>query len=140
MSLAPRYHSVDVGHELPVLELPPISRATLAYFAGASGDRNAIHLDSDFARSAGQPDVFAHGMLVMAAAGRLLTDWVRPGALRQFEARFMAITRLHERLRCHARIAAKSSAGEAGELELAVEVRNDAGELKLAARAVVFLD
>jgi hypothetical protein len=52
----------------------------------------------------------------------------------------MAITRLHERLRCHAQIAAKSSAGEAGELELAVEVRNDAGELKLAARAVVFLD
>jgi acyl dehydratase len=140
MSAALRYASIDVGFELPPLELPPISRATLAYFAGASGDRNPIHLDSDFARSAGQPDVFAHGMLVMAVAGRLLTDWAGPKALRQFEARFMAITWLHEQLCCRGRVVGKSSTTDSGEVELAIEVRNGAGELKLAARAVVFLD
>lgn len=140
MSTPPRFEPIEVGFELPVLELPPISRATLAYFAGASGDRNPIHLDSDFARSAGQPDVFAHGMLVMAAAGRVLTDWAGPDRLRKFEARFMAITRLHERLRCHGRVAAKPPNAASGELEVVVEVRSESGELKLAARALVFLD
>ncbi|MGD9549587.1 MAG: MaoC/PaaZ C-terminal domain-containing protein, partial [Burkholderiaceae bacterium] len=54
---------LQVGDEMPVLELPPITRTTLALFAGASGDHNPIHIDIDFARKAGMPDVFAHGML-----------------------------------------------------------------------------
>jgi acyl dehydratase len=57
-------------------DCPPISRATLALFAGASGDHNPIHIDLDVARSAGLDDVFAHGMLSMAYLGRLLTGWV----------------------------------------------------------------
>ncbi|GAO70694.1 MaoC family dehydratase [Comamonas sp. E6] len=62
----PRYDEVQVGDALPALELSPISRTTLALFAGASGDHNPIHIDTDFARKAGMPDVFAHGMLGMA--------------------------------------------------------------------------
>ena len=139
MNGAPRFCSVEVGLQLPALEIPPISRATLSYFAGASGDRNPIHLDIDYARSAGQPDVFAHGMYVMACAGRVLTDWVGPQALRTFEARFMAITHLFERLYCTARVSAKSANAHGGDVEIAVEVRNDAGDLKLSARAVVSL-
>ena len=65
------------------LTLPPINRTTLALFAGASGDHNQIHIDIDFARQAGMPDVFAHGMLSMAYLGRLLTQWVDQRQLRQ---------------------------------------------------------
>ena len=54
---------IQVGTEIPELGLPPISRYTLALYAGASGDHNPIHIDSDFAREASMPDVFAHGML-----------------------------------------------------------------------------
>lgn len=139
MAGAPRYAAVRIGDELPALELPPISRTTLSYFAGSSGDRNPIHLDIDYARSAGQPDVFVHGMFVMASAGRLLTDWAGPTAVRRFEARFMAITQLFERLRCTARITGLTPGADGGEVELAVEVRNEAGEIKLAGRAVVAL-
>ena len=32
--------------------------------AARSGDHNPIHVDIDFAKTAGFPDVFAHGMLV----------------------------------------------------------------------------
>jgi acyl dehydratase len=74
------------------LELPPISRATLALFAGASGDHNPIHIDLDVARSAGLDDVFAHGMLSMAYLGRLLTDWVPQERVRSWSVRFAAIT------------------------------------------------
>ena len=65
---------IDAGAELPPLTVEPISRATLALFAGASGDHNPIHIDLDVARSAGLDDVFAHGMLSMAYLGRLLTN------------------------------------------------------------------
>ena len=73
---------IEVGTEIPALELPPISRYTLALYAGASGDHNPIHIDSDFAKAAGMPDVFAHGMLSMAYLGRMLTDW-QPQFLRK---------------------------------------------------------
>src|ERR1700741_3163852 len=68
--------SVSVGSELPPPQVDPISRLTLALFAGASGDHNPMHVDLDAAKSVGLPDVFAHGMLLMAYLGRLLTNWV----------------------------------------------------------------
>lgn len=86
-----------VGQEFAPLVTPPISRATLALFAGASGDHNPIHIDTDVARSAGLDDVFAHGMLSMAYLARLLTDTVPQERIRGFQVRFAAITPLHSR-------------------------------------------
>ena len=58
------------------VELPPITRTQLALYGGASGDHNPIHIDIDFAKKAAFPDVFAHGMLVMGLAGRVVTQAV----------------------------------------------------------------
>lgn len=44
----PRFDEIQVGDTLPALNLPPISRTTLALFAGASGDHNPIHIDIGF--------------------------------------------------------------------------------------------
>ncbi len=87
--------SVEVGAELPSLQLKPISRTTLALFAGASGDHNPMHIDIDVAKSAGLEDVFAHGMLSMAYLGRLLTDNFDPASIRSYRVRFAAITPVH---------------------------------------------
>ncbi|WP_406236859.1 MaoC/PaaZ C-terminal domain-containing protein [Nocardia sp. NBC_01009] len=87
--------AVEVGAELPPLSIGPISRTTLALFAGASGDHNPMHIDIDVAESAGLDDVFAHGMLSMAYLGRLLTDWVDPQSIRSYRVRFAAITPVH---------------------------------------------
>ncbi|MGY0500305.1 MaoC/PaaZ C-terminal domain-containing protein [Nocardia sp. FBN12] len=84
--------SIQVGTELPSVQIQPISRTTLALFAGASGDHNPIHVDIDVARSAGLDDVFAHGMLSMAYLGRLITNWVPQQQLRSYRVRFAAIT------------------------------------------------
>jgi acyl dehydratase len=86
---------ITIGTELPPLEIRPISRTTLALFAGASGDHNPMHIDIDVAKSTGLDDVFAQGMLSMAYLGRLLTDWVDPQAIRSYRVRFAAITPLH---------------------------------------------
>jgi acyl dehydratase len=129
-----------VGAELRELALPPISRTTLALFAGASGDHNPIHLDLDIAQSAGLPDVFAQGMLSMAYLGRLLTNWVSQDAIRSFEVRFSAITPLHAEPVCRGRIASIEVVdGEtlAG-LDLTVTLAD--GTVTLSGHAVVALD
>jgi len=91
---------IAVGDELPPLTVEPISRTTLALFAGASGDHNPIHIDLDVARSAGLDDVFAHGMLSMAYLGRLLTGWAPQERLRSWQVRFVAITPVHGQPTC----------------------------------------
>ena len=91
---------MKTGDTLPPLELADISRATLALYAGASGDHNPMHIDLDVARSAALDDVFAHGMLSMAYLGRLLTNYVPQERIRSYGVRFAAITPLHARPIC----------------------------------------
>src|SRR3990167_9499717 len=96
-----------VGDAMPVLQLHPISRATLALFAGASGDHNPIHIDIDFAHKAGMKDVFAHGMLSMAYLARALTQWVPQRRILSYGVRFAAITQLGDRVQCSGKVVEK---------------------------------
>lgn len=91
---------MKTGDVLPSLELPEISRTTLALYAGASGDHNPMHIDLDVARSGGMDDVFAHGMLSMAYLGRLLTNYVPQERIRTYSVRFASITPLHAKPTC----------------------------------------
>ncbi|MBK9675029.1 MAG: MaoC family dehydratase [Betaproteobacteria bacterium] len=134
---SPDRSALDVGDRLPELRLPPIDRTTLALFAGASGDHNPIHIDLDFARRAGMPDVFAHGMLSMAWLGRLLTGWVPQAALRSFDARFVGIAHLGNAIRCGGRVVERLERD--GELLLRVELEavNQYGERKVLGEALI---
>jgi acyl dehydratase len=98
--------NVVEGTELGPLSIVPISRKTLALFAGASGDHQPTHLDVDAARAKGRDDVIAHGMLMMAYLGRLLTDWAPQEKLRAFKARFVAVTPVHAEPTCRGRVIA----------------------------------
>ena len=53
----------------------PVRRETLVAYADASGDQNPIHQDEQFARSVGLPDVIAHGMWTLGAAGSAVAEW-----------------------------------------------------------------
>src|SRR3982751_1412103 len=106
-----RYDDVQAGTERPPLHAEPVSRLTLALYCGASGDHNPIHVDSDFAHAAGQEDVFAHGMLVMGYAARLVTGWVPQRAIESLSARFVAITHVGDRLTCTGTVAEKLPGG-----------------------------
>jgi len=133
----PRYDKVQVGDALPALELSPISRTTLALFAGASGDHNPIHIDTDFARKAGMPDVFAHGMLGMAWLGRLLTNWAPQSRLRRFDVRFQGITHLANAISCTGRVMEKRDADRSVRVE--VQSSNQHGQTKIAGDAWISL-
>ena len=136
---APTRDQVKVGQALPPLELPPITRATLALFAGASGDHNPIHIDIDFAKASGMPDVFAHGMLSMAYLGRFLTQWAPQTQLRRFSVRFAAITPVGARLTCTGKVTELTEGDGEALARLEIGVIDDAGEVKLVGEALVAL-
>lgn len=83
------------GQALPELVRGPVTRGTLALFAGGSHDHVPLHIDSDFAKAAGMGDVFAHGMLSMAYLAQALRRWAPPESLRSWSVRFTAITPLY---------------------------------------------
>ena len=76
-------------HRAPAADACTLQRVNLVMYAGASGDFNPIHWNERFAQAVGLPDVIAHGMLTMASAGRVVTDWVGdPGAVVEYGVRF----------------------------------------------------
>lgn len=80
-----------VGDTHSAVLVENLTRTQIVQYAGASGDYNPIHSDERFAvEAAGYPGVFAHGMLTMGMAGKLLTDFVGDGRLLEFGARFVA--------------------------------------------------
>ena len=127
--------SLAVGDAIPELTIAPVSRTTLALFAGASGDHNPIHLDIDIAKKAGLGDVIAHGMLVMAWVGRMLTDFVPQSTLTSFGVRFNSITRIGDTLVCRGRVAEILDEGQGVRIE--VQASDENGDVKVIGDAVV---
>ena len=88
MTATVSFTDVEVGTQLPTITVP-LQRVDLVKYAGASGDFNPIHWNQRIAESVGLPNVIAHGMLTMASAGRIVTDWVGdPGAVIEYGVRF----------------------------------------------------
>ncbi|MDQ3734793.1 MAG: dehydratase, partial [Actinomycetota bacterium] len=84
----PRYDGVDEGFELPPARCR-IRREDLIRYCGASGDFNVIHWNERAAIAVGLPNVIAHGMLTMALAARIVTDWAGdPAAVEDYAVRF----------------------------------------------------
>jgi acyl dehydratase len=79
---------IEVGTELPPLTVT-FRREDLVRYAGASGDFNPIHWSDRMAAALGLPGVIAHGMLTMASAARVVTDWLDdPADLVEYGVRF----------------------------------------------------
>ena len=135
----PSYDAINVGDEVIHLEVPPISRTALALYGGASGDHNPMHIDIDYAKAAGQSDVFAHGMLVMAYLGRGVTSWVPQSAMRRFFTQFKAITRVGEKITVTGKVAKKEEIDGEKQVSLELAAKNDSGDAKAVGEAVVTL-
>lgn len=130
---------IKVGTKIPELVLPPISRAQLALYAGASGDHNSIHIDSDFAKAVGVDDVFAHGMLSMAFLGRMLTNWQSQSLLKKFSVKFTAITHLNAVVTCSGEVVEMIPGSKGSDAVCKIFAVNDNGEKTLIGEATVFI-
>ena len=82
-------NKISVGDEFSEEVVRDLTRTQIVQYAGASGDYNPIHTDEVFAKEVvGYPSVFAHGMLTMGLTGKMLTNLVGDGNLKNFGVRF----------------------------------------------------
>ena len=129
------------GESLPTLT-KTVTQAQIDAYAEVSGDHNPIHVNPEVARSVGLDGTIAHGMLSMAFAGQVLTDWLagesgreRLGRLR---VRFQAMVRPGDTLAC--RGALRPAPDEPGKPRLAdVWIENQRGERVLTGDADIVL-
>ena len=133
------FETLNIGDELPELAFGSISRHTLALFCGGSGDHNPIHVDSDFAKTAGYDDVFVHGMLSKAILGRMLTNWTEQKNILSFSVRFAAITQVLDEVTASATIADKKVTNGEQTLILDIQTRTQAGTKTLSGRAEILV-
>ncbi len=91
------------GEPLPALT-KTVTQAQIDAYADVSNDHNPIHVNPDVARSVGLDGTIAHGMLSMAFAGQVLTDWLTAtpdhGRLGRLRVRFQAMVRPGDTLTC----------------------------------------
>ena len=128
------------GEQLPELAHEPITRATLALFAGASHDHVPLHIDSDFAKAAGMEDVFAHGMLSMAYLAQALRRWVPADRLRTWSVRFTAITPLHAAVHCRGEVTEIFEADGERRARLTISAWTERNIQTLSGDAIVAID
>ncbi|WP_417318535.1 MaoC/PaaZ C-terminal domain-containing protein [Emcibacter sp.] len=132
--------TLKAGDSIPPLDLGPVSRATLALFAGASGDHNPIHIDLDFAKKAGMEDVFCHGMLGMAYMSRLLTNIAPLEKIKSFGTRFANITQIHARLTCAGQVEEIEETENGRLIKLSLTVTDENNDVKLQGHATLAVE
>jgi acyl dehydratase len=130
---------VRVGDELPPLAKGPITRETLKAYAAASGDPNPMHTDDDFARSAGYPGVFAHGMLSMGYLAEFLVQSGGPASVRKMRARFAKLTWPGDVITCRGIVTAVRDEDAARVIDCELWTEDQKGERKVVGTATLAL-
>jgi acyl dehydratase len=132
--------SLAVGDVREAVLVENLTRTQIVQYAGASGDFNPIHHDEVFAsKAAGYPSVFAHGMLTMGLTGRLLTDWLGDGVLREYGVRFVRQVWPGDTLTARGTVKQIRIEGREGIVEIEIETRNQKGEPVVSGSAVAAL-
>ena len=131
------YELAKAGEVLPKLTIEPISRASLALYAGASGDHNPIHIDTDYANQVGYPDVIVHGMLIMGYLGRILTDNINQSKILEYDVRFISVTNISDQLTCSGTVKTIREIDDKKEMELDLIVKNQFNDIKLNGYSLV---
>ena len=129
--------NASVGDKIPDLVIEPITRSTLALYAGASGDHNPIHIDLDFAKESGMKDVFAHGMLIMAYLGKAVTNIVPQSNLKNFSVRFSSITNIGDILTCSGKVKKIDKNNSKKTIVLDLIVSDEFGDIKISGVASI---
>ena len=132
--------TVAVGTELPALTKPAITRETLKEYGPAAGDPNPMHVDEEFAKNAGYPGVFAHGMLSMGYLGEFLHKAAGGVAnVRKFRARFAKLTWPGDVVSCKGTVTAVRDEGGTKVVDCDIWTETQSGEKKILGSATLAL-
>ena len=131
------YSVAKKGDPLPTLTVGPINQDDLVLYANASGDQNPIHIDQNFAKKSGLPNVIAHGMLIMSYLGRLLTNAVPQSQIKNFSVQFSNMTHLNQKVICTGKVLEKNSIDNKEVVTVSLKVEDLQGEKKIIGQAII---
>jgi len=126
------WDGVEEGQALPPVVVENLTRTDLVRYAGASGDFNPIHHDEGFARAAGNPTVFGHGMLTAAFVARCVTEAVGLAGLRRFKVRFATRVWPGDTITCAGTITRKYEVDGECRVDGEVQATNQKGEVAVS--------
>ena len=122
------WDDVHEGDAIPPVVVERLTRTDLVKYAGASGDFNPIHHDEEFARAAGNPTVFGHGMLTAGFVARCVTDFVGVGNLRSYKVRFATRVWPGDTITCQGKITRRYEGDGESRVDGEVVATNQKGE------------
>lgn len=79
-----------IGDRPTPRRIGPLTQTDIVRFAGAGGDFNPLHHDTQFAASAGFDQPIAMGQMTAGLLAAWLTDWCGVENLREYDVRFTA--------------------------------------------------
>lgn len=85
------WDTIEIGDPVTPLTKPPVTRVQIAKFAGAANDYSPLHIDDDFAKSAGYGGVFAHGAISLGIATEAVSRWAENGRILGSTATFQKL-------------------------------------------------
>lgn len=127
--------TLEIGDEAPELRTDPVTRAQIVRYAGAGGDFNPIHYDDGYAREAGMPSVFGHGLLAAGIVSRLAHRWLGLDNVRAFGARFTGQFFPGDVLTCGGRVVDVRRAGSDRVADCELWLRRENGDEVVRATA-----
>jgi 3-hydroxybutyryl-CoA dehydratase len=114
----------------PMYNLPSvvktIGQEQLDQYSDASGDRNPLHLDAQFAQTTQFGGIIAHGMLTLAFVSEMMVAaydrcWLESGSLR---VRFKGAAYLGDRVETWGRVTKQEQQGSQQRITCSVGARN----------------
>jgi acyl dehydratase len=107
-----------VGDEMTLLDRK-VTQDQINAYAEASGDRNPIHVDPEFARAVGLPGTIAHGLLGLGILTEAVARWAGGyDRVASINCRFSKPLLPGETLTCTGRVAEIDESGGIATLEL----------------------
>lgn len=120
------FGSVNVGEELPSLEVP-ITRTLIVASAIATRDYQPVHHDATIAQERGSKDVLMNILASNAFVGRFVTDWSGPeGLLRSVKLRLGVPNHPGDVMRLRGAVVATDASTNA--VTISVEATNSLGK------------
>ena len=120
-----RYDEVNVGDELPPLDIP-LTRTLIVATAIASRDYQDVHHDPSLAQQRGSKDIFMNILSTNGFVGRFVTDWAGPDAvIRRVSIRLGAPNYPGDTMKLTGQVVAKR---DDNVVELSVRGANDLGD------------
>lgn len=117
--------TLNAGDHLPLV-VKSITQSLLNRYAAASGDRNPLHLNAEFAESTQFGGIIAHGMLTLAFISEMMAAsfgraWLENGGL---QVRFKGAAYVGDQLQAWGRVTKEEPLSEGRRLVCSVGVRH----------------